>query len=195
MRYRVLIPLGRGLTDGAHTVVLTSVTTAQLVVDSLLVVSGATVTPISGQLATLGDSITAGYGLANQLSSWPARLGDLLGRKLGRPFALTNRGVSGDSLFGIDAAHPGGMYRIYNDLASLHPEILTVMFGTNDLLLNGTLPGEYAGHLLSALQLLEDLFAVSQMAVLICVPTFIGAARDGQRDRRQPERLLRRQCG
>ena len=86
---------------------------------------------------------------------------------------MTNKGVSGDSLFGVDAAHIGGMYRIFSDLSSLSPEVLTLMFGTNDLILNATVSGEFAGHLLSALQLLEDIFAVAQMAVIVCVPTYL----------------------
>lgn len=172
-RYRVLIPLGRNLVDGAHTVVITAVSAAQVVVDSVLVLTGAQVTPTLGVAAALGDSITAGYGLANQQSGFPARLCDLLGRKLGRPFAIANKGVSGDSLFGVDAAHVGGMYRVSSDLAALSPEVLTVLFGTNDLILNATMAGDFAGHLLSTLQLLEDLFAVSQMAVILCVPTYL----------------------
>jgi lysophospholipase L1-like esterase len=171
-RNRVLVPLARNLTDGAHTVVLTAASAATVIIDSLLVVSGAAIAPAAGALATLGDSTTAGYGLTNQLSAWPNRLAVFLGRKLNRPFTLTNKGVSGDSWFAVDASHTGGMHRLYTDIVPVAPEVLTLMFGINDIFLNQTMSGEYIAHLLSALQFIEDVFAVTQMAVILCTPSY-----------------------
>jgi hypothetical protein len=172
-RHRVLAPLFRNLADGPHTVAIVAASGAPVIVDSLLVVSGAAIAPVAGSVVALGDSVTHGYGLANPISSWPNRLSLLLGRKLGRPFSLADRGVSGDCLFGTDGAHTGGMYRLYADVAPLAPEVLTIMFGINDIFLNQQPSGEYASNLLSALQLVEDVFAVSQMAVIVCTPTYL----------------------
>ena len=174
-RYRVLVPLARGLADGPHSVTLTASSAAPVCIDGLLVVSGVPIVPVAGSLVCLGDSITAGYGLQNSLSGWPSRLAQLLRARLSRPFALTNRGISGDSLFAVDAAHVGGMYRLATEVAPLAPELLTVMFGINDLLLNLTLPGDFIAHYAALLSLIEDTFAVASMAVLVCTPTYVGA--------------------
>jgi lysophospholipase L1-like esterase len=175
-RNRVLIPLFRNLTDGAHTVVITAVGTAPVLIDSLLVVTGAAIAPVAGNLVALGDSITAGYGLANVVSAWPARLGYLLGYKLGRPFTLFNKGISGDSLFCVDSGHVGGMYRLFSDVVPNAPEVLTIMFGVNDMMLNQQPSGEYAANLLRALEFVEDVFAVAQMAVVVCTPSYLAPA-------------------
>ena len=172
-RHRTLFPLFRNLPDAAHSVVITATTSAPVALDSLLVVSGATIVPVAGSLAALGDSVTHGYGLTNPVSSWPSRLALLLGRKLSRPFALSDKGISGDCLFGTDASHAGGMYRVFSDIAPLSPEVLTIMFGVNDIFLQTQPSGEFAANLLSLLQLVEDLFAVAQMAVIVCTPPYV----------------------
>ena len=66
------------------------------------------------------------------------------------------------------------MYRVFSDVVANSPEVLTVMFGTNDLMLYGTVPGEFCAYVLSILQFIEDLFATGSMAVILCVPTFLG---------------------
>ena len=71
-RYRVLYPLARGLTDGAHTVVITALTAAPVTIDSLIVVTGATIAPVAGNLVALGDSITSAMGYRTSCRPGPA---------------------------------------------------------------------------------------------------------------------------
>ena len=174
-RYRALCPLARGLADTAHTVVIAAKGTAPVCIDSLLGVSGALVGPAAGSLVSLGDSVTAGYGLQDAASSWPSRLSRLLGRKLGRPFALANLGVSGDALAGFDSGHPGALYRTATAVPALAPEVLTVCFGINDAMLRGIVPGDYAEQLLWLLCLVEDLFDTAKMAVVVGNPSYLAA--------------------
>jgi lysophospholipase L1-like esterase len=173
-RHRVLMPLARRLTDGPHTVVITSASTTPVNVDSLLVVSGTAAAPSAGVIATVGDSTTIGYGLASPaLASWPSRLGWLLGAKLSRQFSVNNLGVSGDALAGADSGHVGGMYRLYSQALPLTPEVLTLMFGINDFFLRTIEPGVFAAQLLAALCFIEDAFPTSQMAVVVSTPTYL----------------------
>lgn len=59
------------------------------------------------QIVALGASNTAGYGVGAS-SAFPAQLEDLL-RARGRPMAVTNAGVSGDTTGGMLARLPGAV--------------------------------------------------------------------------------------
>jgi len=70
----------------------------------------------------LGDSLTAGYGLAEE-EAFPARLAAAL-RAGGRPVRVVNAGVSGDT-------SAGGLRRLPWLLAQ-HPDVMVVALGAND---------------------------------------------------------------
>jgi acyl-CoA thioesterase-1 len=72
----------------------------------------------------LGDSLTAGYGLAED-QAFPALLGELLEQE-GRPVEVVNAGVSGDTT-------AGGLARVDWILAQA-PEVVVVGLGGNDAL-------------------------------------------------------------
>ena len=81
------------------------------------------------KIVCLGDSITYGYG-AYPEDAWPARASALTGME------LINCGINGDTAAGM-------LWRFYEDVAALKPDICLVMAGANDLL-NGQSPGETA---------------------------------------------------
>jgi acyl-CoA thioesterase-1 len=70
----------------------------------------------------LGDSLTAGYGLAED-DAFPAIVGRLLAER-GRPVRVVNAGVSGDT-------SAGGLRRLPWLLAQ-HPRVVVVALGAND---------------------------------------------------------------
>jgi acyl-CoA thioesterase-1 len=72
----------------------------------------------------LGDSLTAGYGLA-QDEAFPALLGRMLGES-GHPIRVVNAGVSGDTT-------AGGVERL-DWLLKQSPQVLVVGLGANDAL-------------------------------------------------------------
>lgn len=88
------------------------------------------------KIAVLGDSLTAGYGLA-QRSSFPARLEAALGDQ-GFQVSVENGGVSGDTT-------AGGLARLEWTLAS-NPDIVIVELGANDGL-RGLDPGQMERNL------------------------------------------------
>jgi acyl-CoA thioesterase-1 len=73
-------------------------------------------------IAALGDSLTAGLGVAPEVA-WPARLEARL-REAGYPHRVVNAGVSGDTT-------AGGLRRVDWVLRS-RPEIVIVALGAND---------------------------------------------------------------
>ena len=70
----------------------------------------------------LGDSLTAGYGLAEE-EAFPARLAAAL-RAGGHPVRVVNAGVSGDT-------SAGGLRRL-PWLLTQHPDVMVVALGAND---------------------------------------------------------------
>jgi acyl-CoA thioesterase-1 len=74
------------------------------------------------RVAFLGDSLTAGLGLA-AADAFPARLGALLAAE-GHPIDVTNAGVSGDT-------SEDGLARV-DWLLSQHPQVVVVALGAND---------------------------------------------------------------
>lgn len=92
------------------------------------------------RLLMLGDSITAGYGLA-RAEGPPARLEALL-RERGRDVTVLDAGVSGDTT-------AGGRARLGWALAD-RPDAVVVALGGNDLL-RGTPPAETRANLAAIL--------------------------------------------
>ena len=70
----------------------------------------------------LGDSLTAGYGLGEEMA-FPAHVGELLGSS-GRPVRVVNAGVSGDTT-------AGGLARL-DWLLRLEPAVVVIGLGGND---------------------------------------------------------------
>lgn len=79
----------------------------------------------------LGDSLTAGYGLA-QDEAFPALVGEMLGRS-GHPVRVVNAGVSGDTT-------ADGLARL-DWLLKQAPHVLVVGLGANDALRGLPAPG------------------------------------------------------
>lgn len=76
-----------------------------------------------GVIVALGDSLTAGYGLAEE-EAWPA----LLERRLaaeGRPWRVVNAGVSGET-------SSGALARVDWVLRQLRPDVVVLETGAND---------------------------------------------------------------
>lgn len=76
------------------------------------------------RILAFGDSLTAGYGLAEQ-DALPTRLADAL-NKMGRPVIMINGGVSGDT-------SSAGLTRLDWALAD-KPQIMILALGANDML-------------------------------------------------------------
>lgn len=76
------------------------------------------------RILAFGDSITAGYGLAEQ-DTLPTRLAEAL-NKMGRPVIMINGGVSGDTT-------ADGVTRLDWSLAD-KPQIMILALGGNDML-------------------------------------------------------------
>jgi acyl-CoA thioesterase I len=76
------------------------------------------------RILAFGDSLTAGYGLAEQ-DALPTRLADAL-NKMGRPVIMINGGVSGDT-------SAAGLARLDWALAD-KPQIMILALGGNDML-------------------------------------------------------------
>jgi acyl-CoA thioesterase-1 len=81
--------------------------------------------PVRGDervIVALGDSLTAGFGVAAE-EAWPARLEARL-RREGYPYRVVNAGVSGDTT-------AGGLRRVDWVLRN-RPEVVVVALGGND---------------------------------------------------------------
>lgn len=81
-------------------------------------------------IATLGDSLTAGFGVAAD-EAWPALLQARL-RREGYPYRVVNAGVSGDTT-------AGGLRRV-DWVLRARPEVVVVALGANDGLRGQSVP-------------------------------------------------------
>lgn len=80
------------------------------------------------KVASVGNSITYGYGIAQRDSlSYPAQLGRLLGNK----WEVKNYGVSSRTLLS-KGDHPYINEKAYIDAKNLQPDVVLIMLGTND---------------------------------------------------------------
>lgn len=77
----------------------------------------------AGTLLVLGDSLSSGHGLAPG-EGWVNLLAARLEQQ-GRPYAVVNASISGDT-------SAGGLARIDAALAAHHPDILLLELGAND---------------------------------------------------------------
>lgn len=80
------------------------------------------------RIACVGDSITAGSGLASpQTESWPARLGELLGPD----YEVKNCGVSGSTLL-KNGNKPYWRVGAFTTATQFQPDIVIIALGGND---------------------------------------------------------------
>ena len=79
------------------------------------------------RVVCVGNSITAGYTLANSSQSWPSQLGVLLGSK----YVVYNCGVSGTTML-KSAASSYWNTSSFTDAKNDDPNILIISLGTND---------------------------------------------------------------
>ncbi len=111
-----------GCSGGSVPVPETSATSAAAAPDSL---------PVMGaerRILAVGDSLFAGYGLASQAESYPARLEGAL-RARGINARITNAGVSGDTS-GAGAQRFGFVLKSQ----PVKPDLVIIEFGGNDVL-------------------------------------------------------------
>ncbi len=74
----------------------------------------------------LGDSLTAGAGAATEAESYPYRLAKLLAEKRGAEVILENLGQPGATTINV-------LNQQVPLVAALHPDIVTLLIGVNDL--------------------------------------------------------------
>jgi lysophospholipase L1-like esterase len=118
------------------------------------------------RLACVGDSITAGYGLANPArDSYPAQLG----RLLGPGWEVRNFGVSGATLM-----HAGDMpydkQPAHADALAWKPDVVVIALGTNDT--KDWNIGAHPGDFLPSYRALIDRFrkANPTVKIFLCLP-------------------------
>jgi acyl-CoA thioesterase-1 len=121
--------------------------------------------PAAGRpvVAAFGDSLTAGYGVADA-DSFPARLAAALDRR-GMPVRMINAGVSGDTT-------AGGLARLDWMLAD-RPDLVIVEFGANDGLRGLDPVATYAN--LDAILARLDATGVSVLLTGMLAPPNLGA--------------------
>ena len=83
----------------------------------------ATAAQASGKILVLGDSLSAGYGIAQE-SAWPALLEKRLQQKQ-FDYKVINASISGETL-------GGGRSRLAGALARQSPQIVIIALGSND---------------------------------------------------------------
>ena len=111
------------------------------------------------RILAFGDSLTAGYGLAEQ-DTLPTRLADAL-NKMGRPVTMINGGVSGDTT-------ADGLSRIDWALAD-KPQIMILALGANDML-RGIDPGSTRANLEGIIEKARDAGVEIVLAGMLAPP-------------------------
>lgn len=80
------------------------------------------------RLVTFGDSLTYGYGVLSHIS-FSSRLAKELPEKSSLPWKIYNRGINGDTT-------REARQRLDSQILRLKPQIVTLLFGSNDSALN-----------------------------------------------------------
>jgi acyl-CoA thioesterase I len=127
------------------------------------------------RILAFGDSITAGYGLAEQ-DTLPTRLADAL-NKMGRPVTMINGGVSGDTT-------ADGVTRLDWALAD-KPQIMILALGANDML-RGLDPKTTRANLDAIIQKAKDAEVEIVLVGMLAAPN-LGAEYKGAFDAIYPE--------
>ncbi len=111
------------------------------------------------RLAVLGDSLTAGYGLAID-EAFPAQLERRL-REAGKDISVINAGVSGDT-------SAGGLARVDWTLGD-NPDFVLVELGANDGL-RGIEPADMEANLAAIIERLQDRGVSVMLAGMLAPP-------------------------
>jgi acyl-CoA thioesterase-1 len=127
------------------------------------------------RILAFGDSITAGYGLAEQ-DTLPTRLAEAL-NKMGRPVTMINGGVSGDTT-------ADGVTRLDWALAD-KPQIMILALGANDML-RGLDPKTTRANLDAIIQKAKEARVEVVLAGMLSPPN-LGAEYKGAFDAIYPE--------
>jgi acyl-CoA thioesterase-1 len=127
------------------------------------------------RILAFGDSITAGYGLAEQ-DTLPTRLAEAL-NKMGRPVTMINGGVSGDT-------SADGVTRLDWALAD-KPQIMILALGANDML-RGLDPKTTRANLDAIIQKAKDAGVEIVLAGMLSPPN-LGAEYKAAFDAIYPE--------
>jgi acyl-CoA thioesterase-1 len=122
------------------------------------------------RILAFGDSITAGYGLAEQ-DTLPTRLAQAL-NKMGRPVTMINGGVSGDTT-------ADGVTRLDWALAD-KPQIMVLALGANDML-RGLDPKATRANLDAIIQKAKDAGVETVLVGMLAAPN-LGAEYKGAFD-------------
>jgi lysophospholipase L1-like esterase len=110
--------------------------------------------PQGGAIVAFGDSLTAGYQVA-EADSYPAQLASLVGRE------IVNRGVSGDST-------ADGLARLDRDVLAESPGVVLLSLGANDMLRRQPMEATFA----NLRRIIDRIQARGALVVLIGVEGF-----------------------
>ncbi|TWR29367.1 arylesterase [Mucilaginibacter pallidiroseus] len=115
-----------------------------------------------------GDSLTAGYGLANAAKeSFPALIGDKIA-KLGLPYKIINAGLSGDTT-------AGGLSRLDYWL-SQPVDVFVLELGINDIR-RGVPPAVIAQNLQAIINRVKSRYPIAKLMLLgIEIPAILGGS-------------------
>lgn len=113
-------------------------------------------------ILVLGDSLSAGYGIALD-QAWPGLLGERLARE-GYPYRVVNASISGDTT-------AGGARRIAALLEAHHPAVVVLALGANDAL-RGFKPAEVHRNLGTMLEACAGQGAVPLLLKLRVPPNY-----------------------
>lgn len=143
--------------------------------------SSAAQQPAELRIVVLGDSLTAGYGLAAH-NAFPARLEAAL-KQRGHPVRVINAGVSGDTSM-------GGLARLDWSLAD-QPDLMIIELGANDAL-RGLSPQQTKQNLNTILARLRE-HGVQALLTGMKAPRNLGEDYYSKFDRIYPELARRHQ--
>lgn len=163
------------LADTTHTVVITVGSGGYVFIDSGVAVTGGYQAVNSGVWSALGDSWTAGYGVAAD-KSYPAQMQRLMTMMGVGNVSLANHGVNGTCLASQWVSTNGGIRNLWIPTAvpTDNPQYLTMLFGINDLgnPQNVTYYSvdDYVKFYTGALQFLQAAYNVNNMVISIGTP-------------------------
>jgi acyl-CoA thioesterase I len=116
------------------------------------------------RIACIGDSITEGYGLANQsITAYPSVLDSILGPK----YDVLNSGRSATTLQ-KEGNFPFWISKEFSNVFEFKPDIITIKLGTNDTKPENWNPGRFEKDYQS---LIDTLLTIdSKPVIYLCLP-------------------------
>ena len=120
------------------------------------------------KVACVGDSITAGFGLATNTDAYPA----VLGRLLGTNYQTANFGVGGTTLL-RKGDYPYWNTTAFQNATSSAPDIVIIELGANDSKpQNWQYKSEFAGDLGDLIDVFANLSSRPRVFVCQCTPAY-----------------------